>query len=223
MLQLWVVHSLKTGILSVLSVKFHYFITGPLILQLFNIQNDKRWINLQFKQRFVMWTDQSHESRISWVFTSRRPQTAGLWCVPVRPVWCPETPCSAPPSPWKPTLQLPADTDPPSETSTSHVTVRDYNTGVKTCRGSVNCSGSSVVSPQNTQPLSVCSLWLSVETWKELHRFVLTLSWTRQVGTDIRLTESEPVTMSTLQFSSFSWGRETTHTHTHTVLNKTHT
>lgn len=42
----------------------------------------------------------------------------------------------------------------------------------------------------------------------------LTLNWTRQVGTDILLTESEPEIMSTRQSSSFSLGRETTHTHT---------
>lgn len=46
----------------------------------------------------------------------------------------------------------------------------------------------------------------------------LTLNWTRQVGTDILLTESEPAIMSTRQSSSFSLGRETTHKHTHTDL-----
>lgn len=44
----------------------------------------------------------------------------------------------------------------------------------------------------------------------------LTLNWTRQVGTDILLTESEPAIMSTRQSSSFSLGRETTHKHTRT-------
>lgn len=37
---------------------------------------------------------------------SQQPQTAGLWCVPVRPAWCPETPGSAPPSPQMQGLHL---------------------------------------------------------------------------------------------------------------------
>lgn len=46
----------------------------------------------------------------------------------------------------------------------------------------------------------------------------LTLNWTRQVGTDIRLTESEPAIMSTRQSSSFSLGRETVYIYTHTHI-----
>lgn len=62
-----------------------------------------------------------------------------------------------------------------------------------------------------------------VSTRRRRFGSVLTLNWTRQVGTDIRLTESEPVTMSTRQSNSFSWGRETTHIHTHTLEPNTHT
>lgn len=74
------------------------------------------------RNKCPLWCHYTNEpiSCLISVSISQRPQTAGLWCVPVRPVWCPETPGPVPPSPQKPTRHL--LTDPPSENTSHQIT-----------------------------------------------------------------------------------------------------